>query len=125
MKTVLIVALGVVLIPFCILHAWTAPAYPSIKPWPSGTENNGPYRPTVDEWAWDLLNIWYANSEDGVSGQQAWIWVNGALVRYPDTFPTWVPAWLIAICWSVWRNNANNYKRAFRTDSLSKVWQAQ
>lgn len=119
-KIVLAVALGLLLIPFCFRRAWTAPAYPSTKPWPSGTPNLGPHRPLVDQWSWSLLNAWYANVEDGVSGQQAWVWENGVLVTYASTFPSWMPDWAIAIAWSVWRNNANNLKRPLRNDTWSQ-----
>ena len=106
---------------------WTEPNYPSIKPWPSGTPNVGPYRPLVDEWRWKWLNSWYANSEDGVSGKQAWVWVPNdqgvpTLIPYYTTFPSWVPEWCIAFAWSAWRNNANNLKRPLRKDSLNKAW---
>lgn len=124
LKTVTAVALGfpALLLP-CLFHLWTAPTYPSIKPWPAGTPNAGPYRPLVDEWRWNWLNYWYANSEDGVSGQQAWVWsADGKLVPYASTFPAWVPEWAVAYCWSAWRNNANNLKRPLRADSLNKAW---
>lgn len=103
---------GIALIPFCVFKAWTKPpVFPSVKPYPSGSKD-GPYRPSVDEWRWSFLNKWYGNSEDGVSGQQAWIWENGQLVTYVSTFPSWLRwQWLIATAWSVWRNGANNIKR--------------
>lgn len=119
-KIGLAIGLGVFLIPFCFFRAWTAPTYPSIKPWPSGTAGVGPSRPLVDEWSWSFLNAWYANVEDGVSGQQAWVWDStGVLVPYVSTFPSWMQSWswAIAIAWSVWRNNANNLKRPLRDDS--------
>jgi hypothetical protein len=97
-----------VLLPACLLHAWTG-LYPSIKPLPNRTY--------VDVWRWQWLNYWYANSEDGVSGQQALVWTDAnTLVWYPDTFPHWTPKWWIAYCWSAWRNNANNLKRPLRSD---------
>lgn len=117
---VVAVALGFpVLLVSCALRAWTkSPTFPSIKPWP-WAENQGPYRPLVDEWRWELLNKWYGNSEDGVSGAQAWIWENGVVgpVAYYSTFPSWVPQWVKAYCWSAWRNSANNLKRPLRGDS--------
>lgn len=111
--------LGFLLLPwFCIAHAWkTAPAQ-SIKPWPSGTPGSGPFRSVIDCWSWDWLNAWYSNVEDGVSGQQAYVWHNDALVLYPSLFAPWVPAWCIAFAWSAWRNGANNLKRPLRHDTF-------
>ena len=107
----------IVLLPACLLHAWTTyPTYPSIKPLPSELR----YR--VDEWTWSWLNYWYANSEDGVSGQDAFVWVNGQLVCYYETFPRWVPTWARAYAWSAWRNGANNLKRPLRTDGNNTPW---
>lgn len=123
LKIILAIALGfsVLLIP-CLFHLWTGPTFPSIKPWPEGTQGVGPSRPLVDEWRWELLNKWYGNSEDGVSGQYAWIWnANNQLVPYYSTFPSWVPQWMKAYAWSAWRNNANNLKRPLRDDSLTGV----
>lgn len=106
----------IVLLPACLFHAWTTPpTYPSIKEWPSGVGGQYPHRQLVDEWRWGWLNRWYGNVEDGVSGQQAWVWkADGTLVPYPTTFPTWVPEWVIAYAWSAWRNGANNIKRPLR-----------
>lgn len=136
-----------VLLPAVLLHAWTAPpTFKSIKPWPSGTEGQGPSRALVDEWRWKWLNKWYGNSEDGVSGQQAYIWerplapmpLQPQLVPYMPA-PVWAqgvhPSWLKpvyrtyiwlldswrAYAWSAWRNNANNLKRPYRGDSLTGV----
>lgn len=106
----LAVALGfpVLLFP-CLFHLWTEPTFKSIKPLPN--------RALVDEWRWEWLNKWYGNSEDGVSGQQALIWdSSGHLVPYASTFPARTPKWVVAYCWSAWRNNANNIKRPLRTD---------
>jgi hypothetical protein len=104
----------VILLPACLLHLWTPPTYPSIKPLPN------PLRTHVDEWRWPLLNKWYGNSEDGVSGQQAFVFDNaGHLIPYASTFPSWVPKWAIAYAWSAWRNGANNLKRPSRTDGLT------
>lgn len=119
-KIALVEALGFVILPwFCMAHSWTI-GLSSIKPWPSGSEGVGPHRTEIDLWKWPKLNTWYMNVEDGVSGQQAWVWVTpkmpgpDSLVRYPDLFPKWMPAWCIAFAWSVWRNGANNVKRRFR-----------
>lgn len=124
MKTALIILAGAVLIliaSWC--GAYTGPVYASIKPYPAGRVGGIPYRPLVDVWAWNWMNYWYANSEDGVSGQYAWIWdADGNLVPYASTFPSWTPKWVIAWTWSAWRNNANNFKRPLRTDSLNIPW---
>lgn len=125
-KIVIAIALGfVVLLPACLLHAWTDTTYPSIKPclWPG----EGDTRPNVDLWRWNWLNYWYANTEDGVSGQNAYIWVNDkpghySLERYPTTFPKWVPQAVVAYCWSAWRNNADNLKRVNFDPPLNQVW---
>jgi hypothetical protein len=112
-------ALGfVVLLPACIVGGWTAATEQSSKPWPYGTESVGPYRPLVDQWRWKWLNPWYSNVEDGVSGQQAWVWdTRGnvvSLIPYASLYYAWVPKWVIAYAWSAWRNGANNIKRPFR-----------
>ncbi len=109
------------LLPACIFNAWTDADYPSIKPYPAV----GIKRLEVDQWSWQWLNYWYANTEDGVSGQQAIIYVDGAghLGTYASTFPSWTPKWVIAYCWSAWRNGANNIKRPLRTDGLIQAWQ--
>jgi hypothetical protein len=102
----------IVLLPACLLHLWTEPNYISIKPLAG--------RVLVDEWSLPLLNKWYGNSEDGVSGQQAIVYDDaGHLVPYASTFPSWVPKWAIAYAWSAWRNGANNIKRPSRTDGLN------
>ena len=96
------------LLPACICHAWTEPTAISSKP------GHGP----VDEWSWNWLNKWYANVEDGVSGQQALVYDNaGHLIPYASTYPSWTPKWAIAYGWSAWRNGANNIKRPLRTDT--------
>jgi hypothetical protein len=101
----------VVLLPASVMHAWTAPpAYISIKP----VLTTQPARLVVDEWRWNWLNAWYGNSEDGVSGQQALLQVDGQYVYYPTLFPSWTPKWCIAYAWSAWRNGANNLKRPLR-----------
>lgn len=99
----------------CLLGAWTEPTYPSIKPIPGRTH--------VDQWKWQWLNKWYANTEDGVSGQEAVVYDDaGHLIYYASTYPSWAPKWAIAYGWSAWRNGANNIKRPLRTDGLTKVW---
>jgi hypothetical protein len=109
----------VVLLPACLAHAWTGPTYPSIKS--KLLDPKDLSRPFVDEWSWSWLNKWYGNSEDGVSGQYAFIWVGEGVVRYQDTFPSWVPKWAIAYCWSAWRNSANNLRRPLRSTLASPV----
>lgn len=97
----------------CLCGAWTEPNYKSIKPIGD--------RVLVDEWKWQWLNTWYANSEDGVSGQQAIVWDDsGHLVPYTSLF-TYKAKWWVALCWN-WRNNANNIKRPLRDDGLNKAW---
>jgi hypothetical protein len=92
----------------CALNAWTAPVYPSVKPG----------HVAVDQWKWNWLNNWYANTEDGVSGQQAVVWDSaGHLVPYASTYPSGTPKWVVAYGWSAWRNGANNIKRPLRGDT--------
>lgn len=112
-----------VVTPACIAHAWTEPTYSSIKPYPDVDPGKvGKIsRPLVDEWKWNWLNTWYANPEDGVSGQQAYIWdANGHMVPYASGF-RFKAKWWVALCWNA-RNNANNIKRPYRDDSLNKPW---
>lgn len=102
------------LLPACIANAWTEPTYPSIKPLVLAGYGNT-IRTHVDEWKWKWLNKWYANIEDGVSGQRAWIYDDkGRLIPYASTYPSWTPKWVIAYGWSAWRNGANNIKRPLR-----------
>jgi hypothetical protein len=122
LKIIFAVAAGFfVLPPAAVFGGFTTAPAPSIKQWPSGTKGVGPYRPYVDEWKWQWLNAWYANTEDGVSGQQAWVWQTGVtapyLVPYASTLPSWTPKWAVALAWSMWRNNANNLKRPLRNDT--------
>jgi hypothetical protein len=119
LKIIFAVAAGFfILPPAAIIGGFTAPTTPSVKPWPSGTKCMGPFRPSVDEWKWSWLNPWYANTEDGASGQQAWVWnASNQLVPYASTLPSWLPKWAIALAWSMWRNNANNLKRPLRNDT--------
>ena len=103
----------VILLPACILRKWSSSATaPSIKPQITNTYSGTVERPMVDTWAWTWLNPWYGNVEDGVSGQQAWVWDdNGHQVPYTSLYPAWTPKWAIAYGWSAWRNGANNIKR--------------
>lgn len=110
-----------VLPPAALFGGFEISPLPSIKRWPSGTPGVGPLRPMVDEWAWQWLNPWYANVEDGVSGIFAWVWSDGQLVPYTSLFPRWVPRWCIALAWSMWRNSANNLKRPLRNDTWTGV----
>jgi hypothetical protein len=109
-KILLAKILGWIVLPIpCLLRAWTAPpTYLSIKPLAVPM-----LRRVVDEWSWSLLNKWHGNSEDGVSGQQAVISLDGGktYVWYASTFPSWTPQFAIAFAWSVWRNGANNLVR--------------
>lgn len=85
------------LIPFCLAQAWVADVI-SIK---DGR--------AIDRWQWRPLNLIYGNPEDGVSGQTAFIWVNGSLSFY--RLGVWSP-WR-AYLWSAWRNSADNLKYVF------------
>jgi hypothetical protein len=106
----------------CLLQAWTAATVPSTKPYPAGlspadwTTLLPPHRPVVDTWRWSFLRNWYANNEDGVSGQQAYIWQGATLVPYASTFPSWVPRAVIAYAWSALRNGAHAIKLATGVD---------
>lgn len=132
LKIALAVALGLLTLWLpALLHAWTGPTFFSIKPCPDGSKfgnfgappcASGPTRQFVDEWQWKFLNKWYGNSEDGVSGQYAYLWdAKGNLVSYYSTFASWVPIWIRAYAWSAWRNSANNLKRPYRGDSLTGI----
>lgn len=106
----------IVLLPACLVHAWTDGG-PSIKPLSSTTDPPIPGRRTlVDQWSWSWLRPWYNNVEDGVSAQQAYVWNAGGTeyVPYASLYPSWVPQWAIAYGWSAWRNGANNLKRPLR-----------
>jgi hypothetical protein len=89
-----------ILIPFCLAHAWTGSwADESIKD----------KRP-IDRWAWPPLNYVYGNPEDGVSGQQALI--HGDQPYMPNAWAPWR-----AYLWSGWRNSADNLKYVFACSS--------
>jgi hypothetical protein len=90
------------LIPFCLAQAWTLDAK-SIK--------DGHL---IDRWSFRPLNWIYGNPEDGVSSQQALVWVAGQLAFY---YPlgAWKP--LYAYLWSGWRNSADNLKYVFACSS--------
>src|SRR6185312_5788558 len=102
LKIIFAIAIGfAVLLPACLMKAWTDATYPSIKP--ALYPGQPPSRITVDLWRWKWLNYWYSNTEDGVSGQYAWIWVmdgpdHYSLVPYASQFPRWVPKCAIAYC---------------------------
>lgn len=110
----------IVLLPACLLGAQHGPYIQSIKP----KETAKFERVYVDTWKWKWLNKWYANTEDGVSGFYAIVYVDnkGTLGYYSDTFPKWMPEWAIAYSWSAWRNGANNIKRPLRTDGLNRAY---
>lgn len=87
----------IVLIPFCLLQAWSANAF-SIK---DGRR--------IDSWTWSLLNSVYGNPEDGVSGKQAVVWLNGTASPY---YSNWSPI-IRAYYWSALRNSCDNLKYIF------------
>jgi hypothetical protein len=91
----------VVLAPACYLHAWTEPDTLSI--------NSAPLGRKVDRWRWGWLNAVWGNPEDGVSGQQALIWVHG---RQRPYLPGVKPAWR-AYRWSALRNSSDRMKYRF------------
>lgn len=88
-----------ILIPFCLARCWE-PCESTINPF-----GRAPRPITLWRSAW--LNSIYGNREDGVSGAEALIWVNGERVPYRPN--TWAPlrAWL----WSAWRNSTNELSR--------------
>lgn len=88
-----------ILIVPCLRRAWV-PATSTINPF-----DRAPRPITLWRSAW--LNAIYGNREDGVSGAEALIWVNGERVLYQPN--TWAPlrAWL----WSAWRNSTNELSR--------------
>lgn len=90
----------VFLIPFCLLQAWKSSAQLSIK---------GDGR-KIDEWKWSLLNYVYGNPEDGVSGQQAVVFVNGQPTHYYSLGTS--VAWC-AYRWSALRNSCDALKYRF------------
>lgn len=101
---------AVVLLPASVF-AREGPIHASIKP------GHGP----VDYWAWNWLNAWYANTEDG-NGLYALM--SDFKTTYRSTFPSWTPEWVIVYAWSAWRNNANNLKRPLRHDTwLPPIYQ--
>lgn len=87
------------LLPFCIAQYWyfETPKL-SIKD----------SRP-IDYWSCDCLNWVYGNPEDGVSGQQALIELNGSVSPYLPH----ASAWWRAYCWSALRNSCDNLKYVF------------
>jgi hypothetical protein len=91
----------VVLAPACYLHAWTEPDTLSIKSVPRDR--------TVDRWSWGWLNAVWGNPEDGVSGQQAVLWIHGAPRRF---MPGAEPGWR-AYVWSALRNPCDRMKYRF------------
>jgi hypothetical protein len=102
---------GVALIPVgllilsvpCALGAYGEHGLKSNKVWPSPYEYlNG--RP-IDSWDWEWLNPWFGNPEDGVSGKDALVWVDGKLAPYNPEGSRWK-----AYCWSAWRNSVDGLK---------------
>lgn len=90
------------LIPFCLLHAWTKPDRKSIKD-----------DRQIDRWY--LINFVAGNPEDGASGQQALI--NGDQPYMPSTLTNPALKWLYdawrAYRWSALRNSADGLKYLF------------
>jgi hypothetical protein len=95
-----------ILIPFCLIQAWSREAddaAPSIK------DNTR----LVDRWNWEPLNYIYGNPEDGVSGRQAIVYTSGVAGPYmPNAWAPWR-----AYLWSGWRNSADNLKYVFACSS--------
>ena len=93
----------VLLIPLCVAQAWEMSPAPSIK--------DGVRR--IDRWKWRWVGLVFDNLEDGVSGAQALVWVDGQQVPYmPNAWPPWR-----AYCWSAWRNSADALKYLFAWDA--------
>ena len=109
-------ALGwLLLIPFCLSHAWR----PTISRFDKTR--------VIDEWEpiFPFINTVWGNPEDGVSGHFAKVWLNGEtqgpyMPLPPFTLPMWqgkIFVWLYtswrAYCWSAWRNSSDNLKYLF------------
>jgi hypothetical protein len=114
----LVALLGlVVLIPFCLAHSWELKER-SIK-------DNRP----IDRWSWLLLDAFYGNPEDGVSGSQALVY--GSQPYMPT--PVWAVsspwqktrAWLFAswraYSWSALRNSADALKYHYARRGVGMV----
>lgn len=114
----------VLLIPFCLAHAW--------RPSTSIADS----KRTIDCWSFGPLNYIYSNPEDGVSGKYAVVWVNGVLSPYEPGFwtirlvsngrdyPSWwvsMQLWLYAAwrayLWSAWRNSVDALKYRFHWEN--------
>lgn len=101
--------LGYVVLPlFCKAQAW--------HPAPSSFD---PSR-IIDRWSFAPLNWLWGNPEDGVSGAQAKVWIDGNTQGsfMPDATP-----FSRAYNWSVRRNSADNLKYLFAwKNGPLKVW---
>lgn len=110
-----------VLIPFCLAHAWTAGGEPKLR----GPDN---YRllqvfsikdgRPIDIWKWrrlNLLNRVYGNPEDGVSGLYALVRGDQRYIPYFYVNPVlnWLHLAWCAYCWSALRNSCDNLKYVF------------
>src|SRR5690348_18401642 len=63
-----------------------------MSPVPSIKDGSRP----IDRWKWRWVGLAFDNLEDGVSGAQALVWVDGQLVPYmPNAWAPWR-----AHCWS-------------------------
>lgn len=83
----------------CLALAWE-PCESTINPF-------GRTPRPISRWIKPWFNTIYGNREDGVSGAEALVWVNGERVPYrPNTWPP-LRAWL----WSAWRNSTNELSR--------------
>jgi len=107
-----IVALAglVVLIPFCLAHSWETKER-SLK-------DNRP----IDRWSWLLLDAFYGNPEDGVSGKQALVY--GDQPYKPSTL-TGLKGWLFdswrAYSWSALRNSADALKYHYARSGVGRI----
>lgn len=96
-----------ILLPWCIAHGWSDWDHQ-----PSGSVRLKSIKDgrMIDQWGAPLLRLLYNNPEDGVSGQQALVWLYGTTQGpyMPDA-----PAWWRAYCWSALRNSCDNLKYVF------------
>lgn len=90
----------------CFLRAWGNNGATTNKVWPAQYDDLN-HRP-IDSWNWRWLNSWFGNPEDGVSGETALVWQNGALATYNPEGSRWK-----AYCWSAWRNSVDGLKYKF------------